>query len=38
MADAHPDRGGSDEAFIAARKRYEQARQITAAHPTKETP
>lgn len=26
MADAHPDRGGSDEAFIAARTRYEQAR------------
>lgn len=26
MADAHPDRGGTDEAFIAARKRYEQAR------------
>lgn len=26
MADAHPDRGGTDEAFIAARARYEQAR------------
>ena len=26
MADAHPDRGGSDEAFIAARHRYERAR------------
>lgn len=26
MADAHPDRGGSDEAFIAARARYEAAR------------
>ncbi|MCG0061687.1 hypothetical protein L0F81_00035 [Streptomyces tricolor] len=26
MADAHPDRGGSDEAFIAARRRYEAAR------------
>jgi hypothetical protein len=26
MADAHPDRGGTDEAFIAARHRYEQAR------------
>lgn len=26
MADAHPDRGGSDEAFIAARARYERAR------------
>ncbi|MET9728458.1 hypothetical protein [Streptomyces zaomyceticus] len=26
MADAHPDRGGSDEAFIAARTRYERAR------------
>jgi hypothetical protein len=26
MADAHPDRGGSDEAFIAARQRYESAR------------
>ena len=26
MADAHPDRGGTDEAFIAARQRYEHAR------------
>lgn len=26
MADAHPDRGGSDEAFIEARERYERAR------------
>ena len=26
MADAHPDAGGSDEAFIAARQRYERAR------------
>jgi hypothetical protein len=26
MADAHPDRGGSDAAFIAARERYLQAR------------
>lgn len=26
MADAHPDRGGSDEAFIAAQQRYEAAR------------
>jgi len=26
MADAHPDRGGTDEAFIAARRRYETAR------------
>ncbi|MET8571819.1 hypothetical protein [Streptomyces sp. NPDC004783] len=26
MADAHPDRGGTDAAFIAARARYEQAR------------
>lgn len=26
MAEAHPDRGGSSEAFIAARQRYEQAR------------
>jgi hypothetical protein len=25
MADAHPDRGGTDEGFIAARKAYEQA-------------
>jgi hypothetical protein len=25
MADAHPDRGGTDEEFIAARKRYEHA-------------
>ena len=27
MADAHPDRGGSDAGFIAARSRYEAARQ-----------
>ncbi|MEU9470468.1 hypothetical protein AB0D78_28390 [Streptomyces avermitilis] len=27
MAAAHPDRGGSDEAFIAARARYEKARR-----------
>lgn len=26
MAAAHPDRGGSDAAFIAARQRYEHAR------------
>lgn len=26
MADAHPDRGGTNEAFIAARRRYERAR------------
>ncbi|MFI9244189.1 hypothetical protein ACIGXF_16725 [Streptomyces sp. NPDC053086] len=26
MAAAHPDRGGTDEAFIAARARYEAAR------------
>ncbi|MCE7081191.1 hypothetical protein LZF96_13855 [Streptomyces sp. ST2-7A] len=26
MAAAHPDRGGNDEAFIAARARYEDAR------------
>lgn len=26
MADAHPDRGGTEEAFIAARQRYERAR------------
>lgn len=26
MAAAHPDRGGTDEAFIAARHRYEKAR------------
>lgn len=26
MADAHPDRGGTNEAFIAARARYERAR------------
>ncbi len=30
MADAHPDRGGTDEAFIAARKRYERARNEAA--------
>lgn len=27
MAAAHPDRGGTDEAFIAARQRYERARK-----------
>ncbi|MEI5100344.1 hypothetical protein RB200_19675 [Streptomyces sp. PmtG] len=27
MADAHPDRGGSDEVFIAARERYQRARR-----------
>ncbi|WP_155054569.1 hypothetical protein [Streptomyces blattellae] len=27
MADAHPDRGGTNEAFIAARRRYEHARK-----------
>ncbi|MFF8590010.1 hypothetical protein ACF061_00980 [Streptomyces sp. NPDC015220] len=26
MADAHPDRGGTDAEFIAARRRYEQAK------------
>lgn len=26
MADAHPDRGGSDAEFIAARQRYERAK------------
>jgi hypothetical protein len=25
MADAHPDRGGTNDEFMAARKRYEQA-------------
>lgn len=30
MAEAHPDRGGTNEAFIAARTRYEQARARTA--------
>jgi hypothetical protein len=30
MAAAHPDRGGSNEAFIAARQRYEQARKAAA--------
>jgi hypothetical protein len=25
MADAHPDRGGTNEAFMAARERYKQA-------------
>ncbi|WP_128977262.1 hypothetical protein [Streptomyces roseicoloratus] len=31
MADAHPDRGGSSEAFIAARARYERARRAAGA-------
>jgi hypothetical protein len=30
MAAAHPDRGGTDEAFIAARQRYEHARTLPA--------
>lgn len=30
MADAHPDRGGTNEAFIAARRRYEEAKNPTA--------
>lgn len=29
MADAHPDRGGSDAEFIAARARYERARNAS---------
>jgi hypothetical protein len=29
MAAAHPDRGGTHEAFIAARKRYETAREAS---------
>lgn len=31
MAAAHPDRGGSHEGFIAARRRYEEARNATKA-------
>lgn len=31
MAAAHPDRGGTDEAFIAARQRYERARTTAGA-------
>lgn len=30
MADAHPDRGGTDAEFIAARQRYERARGAAA--------
>ncbi|MFJ8027427.1 hypothetical protein [Streptomyces sp. NPDC096311] len=30
MADAHPDRGGTSEAFIAAREKYERARRRAA--------
>jgi hypothetical protein len=30
MADAHPDRGGTDAEFIAARQRYERARALAA--------
>jgi hypothetical protein len=30
MANVHPDRGGTDEEFIAARERYEQALRRTA--------
>jgi SNF2 family DNA or RNA helicase len=28
MQRAHPDRGGSDEAFIAARKRFEEEKRL----------
>jgi hypothetical protein len=31
MADAHPDRGGSAEQFIEARRRYELALRAAAA-------
>lgn len=31
MAAAHPDRGGNDAEFIAARQRYERARSISGA-------
>jgi hypothetical protein len=31
MADAHPDRGGTDAEFIAARERYEKASALAAA-------
>lgn len=30
MADAHPDRGGTDAEFIAARKRYQKAKEANA--------
>jgi hypothetical protein len=30
MADAHPDRGGTNEQFMAARERYKQALRRTA--------
>ncbi|TKA13197.1 hypothetical protein [Actinacidiphila oryziradicis] len=30
MADAHPDRGGNDAEFIAARQKYERARRMAA--------
>lgn len=33
MANAHPDRGGTDEAFIAAHQRYERARAAEGARP-----
>lgn len=35
MAAAHPDRGGTNAEFIAARARYERAR--TASHPSRTT-
>ncbi|MFB7867406.1 hypothetical protein [Streptomyces sp. NPDC056069] len=35
MADAHPDRGGTDEAFIAARARYERARSTDSLRTTR---
>jgi hypothetical protein len=33
MAAAHPDRGGTDEAFIAARRRYEDAKAASTPAP-----
>lgn len=36
MTNAHPDRGGTHEAFIAARARYERAR--TASRPSRTPP
>jgi hypothetical protein len=36
MADAHPDRGGTAEHFIQARRRYQAAQSANASTPTRD--
>jgi hypothetical protein len=38
MADAHPDRGGTAEQFIQARRRYQAALRASARTPTRDVP